>query len=134
MKYILLFFLSTFSFSAFAQNSVSPEIKDKVEQMELEFFEPVEQKFKFKKGGKNRFFTYDFKLLERKSKQEIFIILRAENGEDDIVQFPHIEFTRLMANLATNDQEKDIMVVTHGEKKSNIKSSDWGAEAYFTIR
>ena len=102
--------------------------------MGLEYFEPVEQKFKYREGDSNRFFTYDLKLVDKKSEQEIFLILRNEKDEKDIVQYPHIEFTMLVANLATNDQEKDIMVVTHDTPKLVIRNAIWGSEAYFTIR
>jgi hypothetical protein len=117
-----------------SQSNFSPDIKSKLEKMELDFYEPIEQKFKTRKSGKNRFFKFDLHLIDKKSEQEIYVILRDENGEDDIVQFPHIEFTRLLANLATNDQEEDIMVVTYDTKKLLARNSDWGSEAYFKTR
>ena len=129
--YSILFFLPIF---LLGQSELPPNVAYKVDYMGLDYFHPLEQKFKFKKGERNRYFSYDMKMIDRKLKQEIFVILTPERTEDDIVKYPHIEFTRLLAGLATNEQDVDIMVVTHDTRKLNHSNADWGSESYFTIK
>jgi hypothetical protein len=109
-------------------------VDDALTQMELDFFIPVENQFKFSKLRTSEFFDYDTRMVARNGEMEIFIALHPD-GEDDLTTyFPHLEYQRLLANLVPNDDNQEVLVIGWREQKLKDKNADWGAESYFTSR
>jgi hypothetical protein len=131
--FIQLLSLLIFSGGLFGQELPS-SFEQKLDLMNLVLELPAEGKLINARAIDNIFFDYQLKLKDKKRQLELFIILNEESSADDIIQFPHITFMRLVSNIATNSQENEIMVVTWDDKKLEKRNADWGSEAYVTIR
>ena len=105
-----------------------------LDSMDLLFVLPTEGKLKTEKLDSNIFFNHQIKLKDRRNEYEVFIMLEPEDSDDDIIRIPHFTFMRLTSNIATNDPDKDIMVVTWDDRKLKTRKADWGAESYVQIK
>jgi len=109
----------------------SPDFSEKVNRLDLEFFTPVERQMKTKKLLKDDFFEYDL-VLRSKNQLDIRYILQPFDNQNNRVLYPHIELTRMIASIATNDEEEDILVNGFsGCKAKNDYGADWGLYADF---
>ena len=110
------------------------EIEADLDKMELDFYIPTENTFKFQKLRLSEFFEYDSRMKAKSNEMEILIALHPDGEDDATTYFPHIEFQRLLANLSPNDDDQNILVVGWREQRLKERNADWGAEAYFTPR
>lgn len=104
------------------------EIYTKLERSGLQYFAPVEGKYNYYPGKDLLTFPYDFRLT--KGGQSILVQID-ENTRD---HSPHIKFTRDLANLSSNSQEADIIVVSSTSEERMEYNAPWMLKAYFTPR
>lgn len=135
MKYhIFLLVVSSFLLSpceGHAQKSNISSFEGKLEKMQLLHYKALEGKSKLRGAGKNFIFRYDARINLRDSDYEYFILLDSEQGPRDILNTPHVEFTRMVADMASNDESNMIWARVLDEEEALIYAADWAAEARF---
>ena len=135
MKNIFLF--SCFYFLApviFAQEIDFPDqFKDLLNQVSIDFYEPVEAKYQDFKVKENDFGRYDFRMASRKEKLEIRYSITPFDVDDFMSQNPHLLTMRAISSIATNDQEYIISATQMSEQvlQSDF-NADWGMTYFFT--
>ena len=110
------------------------QFDSRLDELDLFYYSPVESSYKSFKNGETRYFKYDIKLLSKSDKQEIFVILKSEDKLQNLANTPHIEFTRLIASIATNDQNENIVVKSFSEEKLEAYNAAWASEANFILK
>ena len=133
LKYLILLFSILFGINVWGQD-LSKDFETLLDSMDLVLVLPTEGKLKTEKLESNIFFNHQLKLKDRQNEYEVFIMLDHEDSADDIIRIPHFTFMRLTSNIATNDPDKDIMVVTWDDRKLDKRKADWGAESYVQIK
>jgi hypothetical protein len=109
----------------------SPDFTEKVERLELEFFTPVERRIKTKKLLKDDFLEYDL-VLRSRNQLEIRYILQPFDNQQNTVLHPHVELTRMVASVASNDEEEEILInAFSGSEAKREYGADWGLFADF---
>lgn len=108
--------------------SLPDEIYTKLDRSGLQYIQPVEGKYAYYPGKDVLTFPYDFRLA--KGGQSILVQID-ENTRD---HSPHIKFTRDLANLSSNSQEADIIVVSSTSEERLAYNASWMLKAYFTPR
>jgi len=99
--------------------------------MQLFHYQALEAKAKIKGAGKNFVFSYDNRIEVREGAYEYFILLNQEQGSRDILKTPHVEFTRLVADMASNDESNLIWARVLDGEENSLYNADWSAEARF---
>ena len=129
MKHIFLLIILFCLLNTYAQQELSSEILQKMETMEVRFIDPVDSDYKIelprKKKRKKELVDYDFKV---RTDDRVVWIRLMEEDERSLIQYPHLEFHRLLTHLATNEGESNIMVYD----VPRDKGVDWMSEARFT--
>jgi len=117
-----------------AQIELSEAVMEKMEQMELDFYQPLEHRFKSLKVVDNAFQSYDFALRQKKDKVDVRYEILPDTG---IIAggFPHIAFTNRTLHLANNIDDEvagsiSILQISEQELSDKYKA-DWGAIAFF---
>lgn len=133
----LCLFLCIFTFANTYSSAQSfndlPKLDKLLNEIGINFLMPVENQFSISKSKKNKFFKYDFKMVDRSKEIETLIALIPDD-ESSLMNFPHIKFQNLLANLTPNTDRQQVPVYSWGEKELKERNADWGAEAYFTAR
>jgi len=110
-------------------------IEEELEAMNLDFFTPTENKTKFLKPGKNKFFKYDTRIKVKSNEMEVLVAFHHDTITSPIATFyPHLEFNRLLNNVVPNDDDQEVLVIGWRDPKLRDKNADWGAEAYIRPR
>ena len=133
-KILACMILLSFSTMQAQQNQYESSLYDAIIGMNLNFFMPVENSFTFVKKNDSEFFKYDYKLVAKSKEMESLIALHPIGKHPSTDHHPQIEFQRLLANIAPNDDDQEILVVGWDEHKLKKANADWGAEAYITPR
>ena len=117
---ILLFFHN----NTFAQIKISKSFTQKLQHMEMDFYEPLENSYKKIRVQRNDIIDYDFAIKARKGDMEIRFALYPDN---DATKYPHINVMSMASSVATNDEEAKL--VLHQLPSSELKEygADWGA-------
>ena len=107
------------------------DFKRKADLMGIEFFYPIERKIKSKKIVSDDFMEYDLVLRSRNDFEIRYSLVTAANAEKANIH-PHVELTRTLASIATNDEEENIRVNPMSHRESLEKyGADWGIFADF---
>ena len=123
-------FVSNFSMAQSGKFG-SPEFLNKAERLGVEFFIPIEREVKTKKLLKDDFEKYDL-VLKSGNQLELRYILQPIDIQGFNLIPPHVELTRIMASLATNDEEEHILVRSFTPHEAQIYyGADWGLYADF---
>ena len=114
--------------------SKEEEIGGILGKLGLTLIMPVEATYQFENSRKNDFFPYDYRLREKAGHSEILIAVFPKGKASVNEQHPHLAFQRYLPNLAPNNDEQEIMVLSWGDRELQDRNADWGAEAYMTAR
>ena len=104
---------------------------EKAEKLGVEFFYPIETKIKQKKLRTDDFLNYDL-VLKSKNDFEIRYFMYPESESSHISFHPHVEMTRTIATIATNDEDENIRMRTLSIEESIQRfNADWAIYADF---
>lgn len=118
-----------------AQSASFPvELAKSMEASGLTLIMPVEDIYKPEKIRKNDFFKYQYRLVAANGQAEVLILVMGEETGFLKSSAPHLAFQRFLPNLAPNDHDQEIMVLSWGDRELQERNADWGAEAYMTAR
>lgn len=131
-------FLYLIAISFFCSSNLIAQIVDDIrfntilDEMELSLLYPVEANYNSVAVIENTVQPYDFAIWSRKEKLEIRYFLEPYQEADKTFETPHIRASRLLLNLAANDEES--IITGHAIKESELKEqfqADWGKVFYF---
>jgi hypothetical protein len=126
-----LFALASFS-GLKAQLIYTQQFTDKLETLDLFFYEPTDNWLHLLPVKKDSIFNYDLMLISEENDVDVRIILNTVAEKPDLLKFPHVEFTRILSNVATNDPEADILVSQlSGDTIKDAFNADWALMADF---
>lgn len=127
LSLIILFFTTTHL--SFAQVKLSKSFAHQLEQMELEFFPPLENSYKKIKASKSIIVDFDFEIKAKKADMRIGFVISPENNS---MYFPHMKASNMALSAATNEDEEAKMVL-HEIPKEDLEKyhADWGAVVFF---
>ena len=115
-----------------SQIEYSAEFKKALEQGQIEFSEPLENRFKTIPILSNEFQTYDLAIQSKeKGKMEIRYAIDVL-GDNNANFFPHVTFMTKVTTIASN--EEDSVVAFHGIENTTLVeeyNADWGASVFF---
>ena len=136
MKYMLLcFFIFCIGGVGYSQELTrEEEIGGILDKLGLTLIMPVEAAYQFQNTRKNEFFTYDYRIKEKAGHSEILIAVFPKGIASVNEQHPHLAFQRYLPNLAPNNDDQEIMVLSWGDRELMERNADWGAEAYMSAR
>lgn len=135
-RFVLLFcWMSLVLCSSLSAQIELPEfLRVKMEQMNLDFYQPVENQFKTLSVVNNDMQPYDFALRHKKAKVDIRYQIVPDSGMI-AGGYPHIEFTTRAIHLANNeDDEASSTISIHQISETDLNQkyhADWGAIAFF---
>jgi hypothetical protein len=112
----------------FSQQKIPLAIQQKMEEMGVQLLYPIEQKseISFKKVKKNSYAGEDLRI--KKGNEEIMIFFYPRNKMK--MDFPHLEFNRLLTHLASNKEEDRVFIY----KLPESGVIDWQGEARFITK
>lgn len=128
LSFCLLF--SIFYNNAFTQVKMTKSFTEKLVQMDLEFFPPLENSYKKIKASESIIVDFDFEIKARKTDMRIGFVLFPEIK--NTMTFPHIKASNMALSAATNEDE-EARLVLHEMSKEDLESyqADWGAVVFF---
>ena len=133
-KLYCILFLSIISTAFFAQKiKYSKSFTQKIEQIQIDLFTPVEGKYKSIRPTKNNYQTIDHVIVSKQEDLEIRYAIIPFNEWDKTTQIPNIDFMRVVTSTATNE-DNDAVISMHQIEDDNLKehfNADWGNIAYF---
>ena len=127
-----LFFFLAFTGTVRAQVKISEDFVQILDQAGVEFMEPVEARYKQVPVRKNAFLAYDYAIRSRKEGIEIRYVIRPFELGAPSADVPHVEASRLVMHLATNDE--DYLIAGREvapELLSGFFNADWGMQYFF---
>ena len=129
MKYIFIIFIIFLANNIDSQQVLPEEVVKKMEIMEVDFIDPVDSKYSInapkKKKREKPLQDYDFEV--RKKDRVVWVRLFPED-EKSLINYPHLEFHRLLTHIASNEGESNIYIYD----VPRDKGVDWMSEARFT--
>lgn len=132
MKKIALLILCLNSLFLHAQKiKYSKEMRQKMELIEIDIFEPLEGKYKSKRSLKNNYQSIDHTIYSKKEGLEIRYAILPTRRTDLSTQVPHVEFMRVISSIAPNEEDVPVSVHTIPEEHLKNFNADWGCTAYF---
>ena len=136
MFYMSRLLLITIALAFLLMDTVSAQEEPFIKQMEalgLYFYSTLESAYKYFGRGSNEIFSYEMRMKNKTEGLEIFLIYnRTVSGDKLLV--PHIEFTRQIADMATNDEDARIWTKNFSVDDLKKYHADWGAEAEFYLK
>jgi hypothetical protein len=109
----------------------SKSLNKKMDKMAIELFFPIETQIKKKKRIKDDFAHYDL-VLKSSRRFEVRYVFVPVDMQSDTRLHPHVETTRLIASIATNDQDEHIAMEPLDQLTLNARyAADWGVSADF---
>lgn len=133
MKSLLILFSLALPIFLSAQNIAYPKnFKKLLKAANIDFFEPLESRYKDFAIQKNDLARYDFCMASRKEKMEIRYSIIPWSEENFMSQNPHLLIMRTVSSIATNEQEY-IITATQMNKfdLQNDFNADWGMTYFF---
>ena len=115
-----------------AQIKLSEDFVQILDQAGIEWMEPVEARYKQVPVRKKAFQAYDYAIRSRKERIEIRYIIRPYEPGAPSADVPHVEASRLVMHLATNDE--DYLIAGREvapELLSGFFNADWGMQYFF---
>ena len=108
------------------------QILHKMEQAEIDIFEPAEGKYTSKRPRKNNYQKIDHQIYSKEDKLEIRYTIIPYDENNSSTQVPHVEFMRVISSIAPNEEDTPITVHTMPSiDLSKHFNADWGSIAYF---
>lgn len=121
---LLLFFVFP---AIYAQVDLPETFSFQLEQLQVDFIQPLERNYKSIRTKKNDFFSCNFGMRSKKEKLEIRYTLQAFNPQKQADHFPEVKAFTMATNLATNSQEAIITNLSIDEKYLQEQfNADWG--------
>lgn len=124
---ILLVVLQMITVQVYSQSEMTVDMFSTLEQMNLEYLQPVEETPKYIRKGKIKYFDYDFGMKIDNGNTLILVQTRLDDGN----YIPQVAISALVATLATNDQDVDIRMMEPSDTYLSDTNSDWAIEALF---
>jgi len=134
MKKLLIVWGCLLCFGSTAAQKIkySKEMLQKMDLIEIDIFEPLEGKYKSRRSRKMDYQKIDHTILSKKEGLEIRYAILPARKTDPSTQVPHVEFMRVVSNIAPNEEENTVTVHTIPESTlSQQFNADWGSIAYF---
>jgi len=134
MKKLILIALSLLSIPyLFGQKiKYSKSMLHKMEQTEIDIFEPTEGKYTSKRPQRNDYQKIDHQVYSKEDKIEIRYTIIPYEENNRKTQVPHIEFMRVISSIAPNEEDTPVTVHTMPPiDLSKHFNADWGSIAYF---
>ena len=102
-------------------------------EVEIDFFEPVEARYKDVEIKPNDYQAYDLRLYSRKEKLEIRYAIKPYSEADIMSQNPHLLTMRAVSSIATNDEAYIITALEMSPTDLAMDfNADWGMTYFFT--
>jgi hypothetical protein len=131
-KIILIAIIGFISQRAFGQLDYSDDFLYLLEHAQIDFYEPVEGKYKAMNMRKDVFQPCDYGIRSRKEKLEIRYLIAPYSENSPAFSAPHVETTRMVAHLASNDPDAVITVLSMDEQELRGDfNADWGKVFFF---
>jgi hypothetical protein len=132
LSFLLFSLCLVFKTGLQAQLVYTQQFTDKLEALDLYFYEPTDNWLHLLPVKKDSIFNYDLMLISEENDVDVRIILNTIDEKPDLLKFPHVEFTRILTNVATNDPEADILVSQlSGATIKDAFNADWALMADF---
>ena len=129
MKHILVFLFLLAGVFTKAQTTFAEETLYKMEEMGVGFLAPLDQKYKVvvpkKKKRQDEYYGHDYEV--HMDDRVVWVKLLNED-EQSLIQYPHLEFHRILTHLATNEGNSYIYMYDVPLEEG----VDWMSEARFT--
>jgi len=110
----------------------SEEMLQKMELIEIDVFEPLEGKYKSRRSKQMDYQKIDHTIISKKEGLEIRYAILPARHSDPSTQVPHVEFMRVVSNIAPNDEDNTVTIHTIPTPTlSKQFNADWGSIAYF---
>jgi len=104
----------------------------KMEQTEIDIFEPTEGKYTSKRPRRNDYQKIDHQVYSKEDKLEIRYTIIPYEKNNPATQIPHVEFMRVISSIAPNEDDTPVTVHTMPSLElSKQFNADWGSIAYF---
>ena len=105
--------------------------QEKIEKMGVEIYFPIENRIKQKRIPEDDYLEYDL-VLKSRNKFEIRYFLYPEGDHAYGTVHPHVEMTRTIASIATNDEDENIRITSLATREAQRRfGADWGIYADF---
>lgn len=130
-KSLLISIILCGSLSLLAQEAITytKSFTTKLQRNGIDFFQPVERWLHVANIKKDDYMKYDLVLQDE---ADLEVRVRIIEDSKLFSKHPHIEVMRMMATMATNDQDADILISQMDpEMVSEVYSADWGLFADF---
>lgn len=119
---------------ATAQVDYSPRFLQLLQHAQMDFYEPVEARYKdipvWKEAAQYQ--AYDFAIRSRKEALEIRYVIFPFDKKSPVFQAPGVECTRVTMHLASNDEDALISALGIGEEElEESYNADWGKIFFF---
>lgn len=127
----LLICLYCFNTEIAAQIVFTQHFTDQLQAAHLDYYRPIEEWYHVTPKQRDRFLKYDVVLVRDDQEVEIRYLIEPY-ADRELDQFPHIEMTRLLSHIATNNDEISIraVMIQHEQAKERF-AADWGMCQYF---
>ncbi len=134
MKRIIIVVVSLLSITyLFGQKiKYTKSMLHKMEQSDVDIFEPTEGKYASKRPKKNSYQKIDHQIYSKEDKLEIRYTIIPYEENNPATQIPHVEFMRVISSIAPNEDDTPVTVHTMPSiDLSKQFNADWGSIAYF---
>jgi len=131
-KIILIVVIAVIAQNAYGQLEYSDDFLYLLENAQIDFYEPVEGKYKAMNMQKDVFQPCDFGIRSRREKLEIRYLIAPYSENSPAFSAPQVESTRMVAHLASNDPKAVITVLSMDEQELREEfNADWGKVFFF---
>ena len=115
-----------------AQIIYTDHFTEKLLASHLDYYKPLEQWYHVTPKTKDAFLKYDLVLINEAEDLEVRYILKPYE-QDALDLFPHVDNSRIIHHIASNDPENDItaIILTKGQAIKRY-NANWGVVHYFT--
>ena len=129
-KLFLVIGFGSLTMTLLAQVKMSLAFQQLLSNSQMEFFEPLEQKYKRSSTRGSSLLKPSFAIRSKKNRLEIKYLILSDSEESGIP--PHVASLGMATHLATNDPNTDIAVhQMDPEILSDLYQAQWGSEFYF---
>ncbi len=125
--------LLLFAGAMLAQIKMPLSFEQLLNDAQLSFNKPTENKYKTLRPTKNSIFNYDFSIKAKRGDLEIRYAIKKINKKQSELIFPHILSMNTASHIASNHSDAEV-VVQHvsNEDLKTIFKADWAAVFYFS--
>ncbi len=123
----LLFFFALIGTLLAAQRELPSDFQARLDQAGLSFIYPLDAGYKSRRNAPSPYFESHYTLRSRKEKMEIRYHIQPFDANDPTADLPHINASRLLLHLASNDGDKLMSGINLSEEVlQEDYQADWG--------